>query len=66
MDIAYNLEAQQLKRKDRITQNASMVSLVIYLPHIFCMSCVRQREEVNLIWSTPFSDNLKAVHASKS
>ena len=39
---------------------------VVYLPHILCMSSVRQRKEVNLIRSTPFSDNLKATHARKS
>ena len=39
---------------------------VTYLPHVFRMPCIRKREEVNLVWGTPFFHNLEAMHAHKT
>jgi hypothetical protein len=36
---------------------------VANLAHVLCMSCVRQRKKVDLIWSTPLFYNLKTMHA---
>jgi hypothetical protein len=37
---------------------------VANLAHVLRVPCVRQRKKVNLVWSTPLFDNLKAVYAS--